>query len=85
MLGATWNVHLRVPVPGRAEDEEVASALARGAGQLLDEETLGRDPLRLRFAYLRKHEAERLFRALRAGVPNAVVWLEMERGLGVGE
>lgn len=83
MLGATWNVHLRVPPSGR-DDEQLAAALARRAGQLLDEETLGREPLRIRFAYLRKYEAERLFKALRENVPNAVVWIEMEQGLGAG-
>ena len=42
MLGATWNVHLRVP-PGR-DDEQLATALARKAGQLLDDTPLAVGP-----------------------------------------
>jgi hypothetical protein len=84
MLGTSWNVHLRVP-PSAERQELAAGALAREAGQLLDWETMEEEPLRMRFAYLRKHEAERLFRSLRASIPNAVVWLEMEQGLGITE
>jgi hypothetical protein len=86
MFGATWNVHLRVPpAPGEGDDEALAQRLGREAGELLDQETLATDPLRVRFAYLRKYEAERLFKALRAEIPRAVVWIEMEQGLGIAE
>jgi hypothetical protein len=85
MFGSSWNVHLRVPIRGGVSDEPVALELAREAGQLLDHETMAQDPLRIRFAYLRKHEAERLFAALRARIPHAVVWLEMEQGLGIAD
>jgi hypothetical protein len=84
MFGTTWNVHLRVPAPGE-EIEPLALTLGRESGQLLDQETLESSPLRIRFAYLRKHEAERLFKALRAGIPNSVVWIEMEQGLGIAD
>jgi hypothetical protein len=84
MFGTSWNVHLRVP-PGAEGQELSAAGLAREAGQLLDQETMEVEPLRMRFAYLRKHEAERLFRSLRASIPQAVVWIEMEQGLGIAE
>lgn len=77
----TWAVHVRIAPPVRAEDAALASSLARAAGAPLDEELLEAEPLRVRVAYLRKYEAERLFRSLRQALPHAVAWMEPEEPL----